>query len=37
VYRCWQTRTPYDEALYLHALKRRGSSLITTSAAPQNP
>ena len=28
VYRCWQTRTPYDEARYLSALKRRGSPLI---------
>jgi transposase len=27
-YRCWQTRTPYDEATYLNALKRRGSPLI---------
>ena len=28
VYRCWQTRVPYDEARYLSALKRRGSSLM---------
>jgi transposase len=28
VYRCWQTRTPYDEATYLSALKRRGSPLM---------
>ena len=28
VYRCWQTRTHYDEATYLSALKRRGSPLI---------
>ena len=28
VYRCWQTRTPYNEATYLSALKRRGSPLI---------
>ena len=28
VYRCWQTRTPYDESVYLNALKRRGSPLI---------
>ena len=27
-YRCWKTRTPYDEATYLSALKRRGSPLI---------
>ena len=30
LYRCWQTRTPYDEATYLNALKRRGSSLFTS-------
>lgn len=28
LYRCWQTRTPYDETTYLNALKRRGSPLI---------
>ena len=28
LYRCWQERTPYDEATYLQALTRRGSSLI---------
>lgn len=28
VYRCWQNRTPYDEATYLNALKRRGSPLL---------
>jgi transposase len=33
VYRCWQTRTPYDESTYLHALKRRGSPLLTSIAA----
>jgi transposase len=26
--RCWQERTPYDEATYLQALARRGSSLL---------
>ncbi len=25
IFRCWQTRTPYDEAKYLDALKRHGS------------
>jgi len=29
LYRCWQTRTPYDEVTYLKALERRGSSLLT--------
>jgi transposase len=28
LFRCWQDRTPYDEATYLHALNRRGSSLV---------
>jgi transposase len=27
LYRCWKTRTPYDEAKYLKALKERGSPL----------
>jgi transposase len=26
--RCWQNRTPYDESVYLSALKRRGSPLL---------
>src|SRR5690606_223833 len=25
---CWRKRQPYDEALYLNALKRRGSPLL---------
>lgn len=32
LYRCWQTRTPYDEATYLKALKRRGSPLVNPPA-----
>lgn len=28
IYRCWQTRTPYDESVYLKSLKRRGSPLL---------
>ena len=32
LYRCWQTRTPYDEATYLKALKRRGSPLVAKAA-----
>jgi transposase len=27
MFRCWQDRKPYDESLYLAALRRRGSSL----------
>jgi len=25
LYRCWQARIPYDELIYLEALRRRGS------------
>ena len=32
LYRCWQTRTPYDESTYLNALKRRGSPLLISMA-----
>jgi transposase len=28
LYRCWQTRTPYNEALYLQALKRHSAPLL---------
>ena len=34
LYRCWQTRTAYDESAYLLALKRRGSPLIAALSAP---
>ena len=30
MFRCWQDRTPYDEARYQQALKRHGSPLATT-------
>ena len=33
LYRCWKTRTPYDESTYLNALKRRGSPLLNSIAA----
>jgi transposase len=29
VFRCWQTGVPYNESVYLAALQRRGSSLIS--------
>jgi transposase len=32
LYRCWQTRTPYDESKYLNSLKRRGSPLLNSIA-----
>lgn len=28
LYRCWQTRTPYNETVYLKALQRKGSPLL---------
>ena len=28
LYRCWQDRTPYDESVYLQALKRRSAPLL---------
>ncbi len=34
LYRCWVTRTPYDEALYLKALERRGSPLLKQAGTP---
>ena len=33
LYRCWKTRTPYDEARYLKALQERGSSLLKMAEA----
>ncbi|MBT5031704.1 MAG: IS110 family transposase [Proteobacteria bacterium] len=30
LYRCWQTHTPYNEAVYLKALERRGSPLLNS-------
>ena len=34
IHRCWLTRTPYDEGLYLQTLARRGSPLCALIAAP---
>jgi len=33
LYRCWKTRTPYDEARYLKALQERGSPLLKIAEA----
>lgn len=30
LFRCWQTRTPYDESTYLNSLGRRGSPLLNS-------
>ncbi|HEY6641051.1 IS110 family transposase [Povalibacter sp.] len=35
LYRCWQTRMPYDESTYLIALQRRGSPLLKQLGATQ--
>lgn len=32
IFRCWQTRTKYDEVKYLEGLRRKGSSLLTYAA-----
>jgi len=33
LFRCWQNRTPYNEAVYLNALQRRGSPLLHNNLA----
>ena len=30
LHRCWQSRTPYDESIYLNSLRRRGSPLLNS-------
>ena len=37
LYRCWRSRTPYDESAYLNALRQRGSPLLTYLGAAANP
>ncbi|MDT4954717.1 MAG: hypothetical protein QOJ02_2855 [Acidobacteriota bacterium] len=32
IYRCWKTRTPYDEVKYLEGLRQKGSSLLNYAA-----
>jgi transposase len=32
IYRCWQTRTAYDEVKYLDSLRKKGSSLLDYAA-----
>jgi hypothetical protein len=32
LFRCWQEKTPYDEAVYLMALQKRGSPLLKNVA-----
>jgi len=33
LYRCWQSRAPYNESQYLKALQRRGSNLVPQESA----
>jgi transposase len=33
IFRCWQTKTVYDEVKYLESLRRKGSSLLTYAAS----
>ena len=32
IYRCWQTRTPYNEVTYLESLRKKGSPLLSYAA-----
>jgi transposase len=32
IFRCWQTRAPYDEVKYLESLRRKGSPLLSYAA-----
>jgi hypothetical protein len=32
LFRCWRDRKPYDEATYMDALRRHGSSLVKNNA-----
>jgi transposase len=36
LWKCWQTRTPYDEATYLTSLRKKGSPLLAFAATNQN-
>jgi transposase len=32
IWKCWQTRTPYNEVVYLESLRKKGSSLLKFAA-----
>ena len=34
IYRCWKDGKPYDEAIYMQSLRRRGSLLAGVSGMP---
>ena len=35
IWKCWQTRTPYNEVIYLESLRKNGSSLLKFAAENQ--
>ncbi len=35
IWKCWQTRTPYNEVVYLESLRKKGSSLLKFAADHQ--
>ena len=35
IWKCWQTRTPYNEVIYLESLRKKGSSLLKFAADHQ--
>jgi len=37
LYRCWKNNTPYNESVYLNALKQRGSPLVSQYPDTINP
>jgi len=36
IWKCWQTRTPYNEVIYLESLRKAGSPLLKFAAEHQN-
>jgi transposase len=36
IWKCWQTRTPYNEVIYLESLRKKGSSLLNFAANNPN-
>ena len=35
IWKCWQTRTPYNEVIYLESLRKTGSPLLKFAAEHQ--
>jgi len=36
IWKCWQTRTKYDEARYLECLRKKGSALVAAAGSVRN-